>query len=71
MDARVMFFVLAIISIVVLGPIIIGVTYSLLKKKHSGASKQELQALQNDIAQIKMDIADIKEQFADFIIQTH
>jgi uncharacterized membrane protein len=69
MDVEVIFFVLSIITIVVLGPIILGVTYSFIKRR--GASKQELQAIQNDIAQIRMDIADIKEQFADFIIKTH
>ena len=69
MDVGVIFFVLAIITIVVLGPIILGVTYSLIKRR--GVNKQELQAIQNDIAQIKADVADIKEQFADFIIKTH
>ena len=71
MNFGIIFFVLAITAIVVLGPILIGVTYSLLKQKRHGASKQELQAIQSDIAEIKTDIADIKEQFADFIIKTH
>ena len=71
MSSEIIFFVLAITAIVVLGPILIGVTYSLLKQTRRGADKQELQAIQNDIAQIKTDIADIKEQFADFIIKTH
>lgn len=71
MSPEIIFFVLAIIAIVVLGPILIGVTYSLSKHKHRGASRQELQAIQDDIAQIKADVADMKEQFADFIIKTH
>jgi uncharacterized membrane protein (DUF106 family) len=62
-------FVLSLVAVVVLGPILIGVIYSLLK--HRAISKQELKALQNDIAHIRVDIEEIKEQFADFIIKTH
>ncbi len=69
MDISVALFVLSILFIVILGPIITGVTYSLLKRR--AISRQELQTLQDNIAQIKSDIADIKEQFADFIIGTH
>ncbi len=69
MDISVALFVLSIVFIVVLGPIITGVAYSLLKRR--AISRQELQALQSTIAQIKSDIADIKEQFADFIIKTY
>jgi len=61
--------VMLFVSVMVLGPIIIGVTYSLLKRRV--ISKAELQALRNDIARIKADIADIKEQIADFIIKTN
>ena len=69
MDIRIAFFVLSLISVVVLGPIVIGVTASLLKRR--AISKRELQDLRNDIAQIKADIGDIKEHTADFIIKTN
>ena len=69
MDVSVVFFVLSLITVVVLGPIILGIIHSLLKRR--AISMQELKALQSDIAQIKADIMEIKEQFADFIIKTH
>jgi len=53
---------------IVLGPIIIGVTYSLLK--HRTVNKQELRELQDNIGQIRADIEEIKEQIADYIIKT-
>lgn len=69
MDVSVVFFVLSIIAIVVLGPIVSGIAYSLLKRR--AITKRELEALRKDIAQIKVDMGEIKEQFADFIIKTH
>jgi uncharacterized membrane protein (DUF106 family) len=69
MEVSTVFFVLSLVSVVVLGPIVIGVIYSLLKRR--AISNQELKTLQNDIAQIKADITEIKEHIADFIIKTH
>jgi len=69
MEISTVFFVLSLVAVVVLGPIVIGVIYSLLK--HRAISNQELKGLQSDIAQIEADIAEIKEQIADFIIKTH
>jgi cell division protein FtsB len=69
MEVSTVFFVLSLVAVVVLGPIVIGVVYSLSKRR--AISNQELKTLQNEIAQIKGDIADIKEQIADFIIKTH
>lgn len=60
---------LSLVAVVVLGPIVTGVTYSLRKRR--AVDKHELKALQSDIAQIKSDIADLKDQFADFIIKAH
>ena len=69
MDIRVALFVLSVIGMVTLGPIVIGVAYSLLKRR--AINKRELQDLRNDMAEIKADIGDIKEQIADFIIKTN
>lgn len=69
MEISTVFFVLSLVTVVVLGPIAIGVIYSLLKRR--AISRQELRALQDDISRIKADIEQIKEQFADFIIRTH
>jgi uncharacterized membrane protein (DUF106 family) len=63
------FVVLLFVSVIILGPIVIGVMYSLSKRR--AVNKQELQALRNDIARIRVDIGEIKEQIADFIIKTH
>ena len=61
--------VLFFVTLIVLGPIVIGVAYSLLERR--AISKKELQALRNDIARIRVDIEEIKEQIADFIIKTY
>jgi hypothetical protein len=60
---------LSILAIVVLGPIVSGIAYSLLKRR--SVAKRELEALRSEIAQIRADMGEIKEQFADFIIKTH
>jgi hypothetical protein len=49
--------------IIILGPILIGVTYSLLKMRYQSINKKELETLQNDINQIKTDIAESFQLF--------
>ena len=54
------------IIIITLGSIWLGTSYSAKKKGLvKGATRREMEQIQQDIAQIRTDIAELKEQIAD------
>lgn len=59
------------ILIITLGSVWLGISYSAKKKGLvKGATRREIEQIQQDISQIRTDIAELKEQIADLNIIT-